>query len=175
MDRRLPGQALKCPAYLEDPRSTEEENSASLSVRPSARLVVRPSGRPFVLPSVRPFVRLSVRPSVCPSVRPSVRPPGRPSVRPSVHPILGPLVREKHVYRLDSESTPGSYHQGTTVHLGVLLRRPAWALRFLTGLLPSILRRVQTLRLCKGTATVWMNLFRYAAVGLQQLWVRRFT
>ena len=90
--------------------------------------------------------------------------------------ILEPLVRQKQRYRANSESTLGSYHQGTAaefVLLGVLLRRPAWALRFLAGLLPSILRRVQTLRLCKGTATVWMNLFRYAAVGLQQISVRR--
>ena len=92
--------------------------------------------------------------------------------------ILEPLVRQKHRYRSDSESTLGSYHQGTAaefVLLGVLLRRPAWALRFLTGLLPSVLRRVQVLRLGEGTATVRMNLFGYAAVGLQQIWVRRLT
>ena len=58
--------------------------------------------------------------------------------------ILEPLVRQKQRYRANSESTLGSYHQGTAaefVLLGVFLRRPAWAPRFLTGLLPSVLRR----------------------------------
>ena len=75
-------------ADRQDPRSTEKENSPSLSVRPSVRLVVRSSGRPFVLSSVRqsggPILRL-----------PLPKPSGNKAEEAApLSAILEPLVRQ---------------------------------------------------------------------------------